>query len=109
MEGDKPSASAGWIDVHAHYLPPVYYDALRDAGVTELDGGVPIPQWNVDDSLGMMDRCHTATQNLSLSSPSVQFVRGIAAVRLARAVKRSASRLCEGASRTVRPVRNLAP
>jgi 6-methylsalicylate decarboxylase len=86
MEADKPSASDGWIDVHAHYLPPIYYDALRDAGVTELDGGVPTPRWHVDDSLGMMDRCHTATQILSLSSPSVQFVRGSAAVRLARAV-----------------------
>ncbi len=86
MEGDKPSASDGWIDVHAHYLPPVYYEALRDARVTKLDGGIPIPRWNAEDSLGMMDRCHTATQILSLSSPSVQFVRGNAAVRLARAV-----------------------
>jgi hypothetical protein len=65
MEGDKPSARDGWIDVHAHYLPPVYLDALRDAGVTKLDGGIPIPRWNPEDSLGMMDRCHTATQILS--------------------------------------------
>ena len=86
MEGDKLSAGDGWIDVHAHYLPPVYCDALRDAGVTELDGGIPIPRWSVEDSLGMMERCHTATQILSVSSPSVQFVRGTAAVRLARAV-----------------------
>jgi 6-methylsalicylate decarboxylase len=86
MEGDKPSASDSWIDVHAHYLPTVYYDALRDAGVTKLDGGIPIPRWTIEESLGMMDRCHTATQILSLSSPSVQFVRGPAVARLARAV-----------------------
>jgi 6-methylsalicylate decarboxylase len=86
MEGDNPSDSGGWVDVHAHYLPPVYYDALRDAGVTELDGGIPIPRWNIEDSLRMMDRHHTAIQILSLSSPSVQFIRGIAATRLARAV-----------------------
>lgn len=87
MEGDKPSTNnGGWIDVHAHYLPPIYYDALQDAGVTDLDGGIPIPRWNIEDSLNMMDRHHTTTQILSLSSPSVQFVRGIAAVRLARAV-----------------------
>ncbi len=82
MEGDKPSTNnGGWIDVHAHYLPPIYYDALQDAGVTDLDGGIPIPRWNIEDSLNMMDRHHTTTQILSLSSPSVQFVRGIAAVR----------------------------
>ena len=86
MAGDKPPANEGWIDVHAHYLPPVYYDALRDAGVTELDGGMPIPRWSLENSLEMMDRCRTATQILSLSSPSVQFVRGAAAIRLARAV-----------------------
>jgi 6-methylsalicylate decarboxylase len=86
MEPNNPSAGDGWVDVHAHYLPSTYYEALRDAGVTKLDGGVPIPRWNVEDSLGMMDRCHIATQILSVSSPSVQFVRGAAAVRLARAV-----------------------
>jgi predicted TIM-barrel fold metal-dependent hydrolase len=76
----------GMIDVHAHYLPPAYSDALREAGVTALDGGIPVPQWRVEDSLAMMDRLGVATQLLSVSSPSVQFVRGPAAVRLARAV-----------------------
>jgi 6-methylsalicylate decarboxylase len=74
------------VDVHAHYLPPAYYDALRDAGVTALDGGIPVPKWRVEDSLAMMDRHDIATQMLSVSSPSVNFIAGDKAARLARAV-----------------------
>jgi 6-methylsalicylate decarboxylase len=82
----EPHSSGGKIDVHAHYLPPAYYDALREAGITELDGGIPVPRWRIEDSLSMMDRLDIATQLLSVSSPSVQFVHGDAAVKLARAV-----------------------
>ena len=32
------------IDVHAHFLPPVYQEALRDAGLKTLDGGIPVPE-----------------------------------------------------------------
>jgi 6-methylsalicylate decarboxylase len=74
------------VDVHAHYLPPAYYDALRAAGVTELDGGIRVPRWRVEDSLAMMDRHGIATQMLSVSSPSVNFIAGDQAARLARAV-----------------------
>src|SRR6202034_3433032 len=74
------------IDVHAHYLPPVYFDALREAGITELDGGIPVPHWRIEDSLAMMERLGIATQILSVSSPSVQFAAAEKAVRLARAV-----------------------
>jgi predicted TIM-barrel fold metal-dependent hydrolase len=74
------------IDCHAHYLPPAYYDALRDAGLTLLDGGMPVPQWRVEDSLALMDRHDIATQMLSVSSPSVNFAGADKAVRLARAV-----------------------
>jgi predicted TIM-barrel fold metal-dependent hydrolase len=76
----------GRVDVHAHYLPPAYRDALREAGMTELDGGIPVPDWSVDAALAMMDRHDIATQMLSVSSPSVHFVEGEPARRLARAV-----------------------
>ncbi len=78
--------SSGRIDVHAHFLPPVYYDALREAGLRELDGGIPVPSWKVEDSLAMMDRQGIATQMLSISSPSIHFVSDDKAYRLARAV-----------------------
>jgi 6-methylsalicylate decarboxylase len=74
------------VDVHAHYLPPAYYDALRDAGLTLLDGGMPVPAWSVESAVAMMDRRDIATQMLSVSSPSVNFIDGNNAVRLARAV-----------------------
>ena len=74
------------VDVHAHYLPPAYYAALRAAGIAELDGGIPVPKWRIEDSLAMMDRQGIATQILSLSSPSVHIVGADQAARLARAV-----------------------
>jgi len=80
------SPRRGRIDVHAHYLPPAYYDALRQAGLTELDGGISVPSWTVEAALAMMERFNIATQILSVSSPSVHFVAGDKAVRLARAV-----------------------
>jgi 6-methylsalicylate decarboxylase len=80
------SAVEGRIDVHAHYLPPVYRDALREAGVAELDGGIPVPDWSPEAALTLMERFGIATQLLSVSSPSVHFLDGAAAGRLARAV-----------------------
>jgi predicted TIM-barrel fold metal-dependent hydrolase len=74
------------IDVHAHYLPPAYYDALREAGLTLLDGGMPVPRWRVEDSLALMAHHDIATQMLSVSSPSVNFIGVDKASRLARAV-----------------------
>ena len=47
--------SQGTIDVHAHFLPPVYVDALKVAGLTTLDGGIPVPQWSQERALGLMD------------------------------------------------------
>jgi 6-methylsalicylate decarboxylase len=80
------SGPRGRIDVHAHFLPPAYRDALLAAGLRELDGGIPVPSWSVEAALGMMDRFGIATQILSVSSPSIHFVEGDAARRLARAV-----------------------
>lgn len=74
------------VDVHAHYLPPSYYTALREAGITTLDGGIPVPKWRVEDSLAMMDRQGIATQMLSVSSPSVYPFGADKAAHLARAV-----------------------
>jgi len=43
------------IDVHAHFLPPVYRQALADAGLKTLDGGMPVPDWSPERALGIMD------------------------------------------------------
>ena len=74
---------AFYIDVHSHILPDFYLDALRDAGINDIDGW-PIPSWSVRSALEAMDDHKVATQVLSLSSPGVHFLKGDEAVELAR-------------------------
>jgi predicted TIM-barrel fold metal-dependent hydrolase len=76
MQGEIMHAaeSCGRIDVHAHFLPEIYRDALARAGLSTLDGGMPIPAWSRDAALEMMDRQDIATAMLSLSSPSTHFL-----------------------------------
>lgn len=62
------------IDVHAHFLPPCYAEALAKAGMTTLDGGFPVPAWSGEAALEMMDRQGIETAMISLSSPSTHFL-----------------------------------
>ena len=64
----------GRIDVHAHFLPDVYAEALTKAGLTTLDGGFPVPRWSAEAAIGVMDRQDIATAIVSLSSPSAHFL-----------------------------------
>lgn len=72
------------IDVHAHYLPPSYRDALLAAGHDQPDGFPQVPAWSVEEHLEAMDRLGIATALLSISSPGVYFGDGAAARDLAR-------------------------
>src|ERR1700677_1818815 len=63
----------GRVDVHAHFLPEVYVQALDRAGLKTLDGGFPVPQWSAEAAIEMMDRQGIATAMMSLSSPSAHF------------------------------------
>ncbi len=73
METPKHCA-CGRIDVHAHFIPPCYADALAAHGMTTLDGGFPVPAWSEDAALAAMDRLDIATAMISLSSPSTHFL-----------------------------------
>jgi predicted TIM-barrel fold metal-dependent hydrolase len=64
----------GRIDVHAHFLPQCYTDALAARGITKLDGGMPIPAWSADAALKTMDKFEIETAIISLSSPSTHFL-----------------------------------
>jgi predicted TIM-barrel fold metal-dependent hydrolase len=64
----------GRIDVHAHFLPEVYAQALARADLKTLDGGFPVPAWSAAAALEMMDRQQIATAMVSLSSPSAHFL-----------------------------------
>jgi predicted TIM-barrel fold metal-dependent hydrolase len=74
-KGDGGGGCAcGRIDVHAHFLPDVYAQALASAGLTTLDGGFPVPKWSAAAAIEMMDRQEIATAMVSLSSPSAHFL-----------------------------------
>jgi predicted TIM-barrel fold metal-dependent hydrolase len=60
------------IDVHHHILPSVYTSALAKIGITSA-GGVPLPNWNAQKSLDVMDRNGIATAITSISAPGIYF------------------------------------
>jgi predicted TIM-barrel fold metal-dependent hydrolase len=74
------------VDVHMHYLPACYREALDRAGLMRLDGGMPVPAWSEDLALQTMDRIGIETALLSVSSPSIRFVAGETERRLCRDV-----------------------
>jgi predicted TIM-barrel fold metal-dependent hydrolase len=73
----------GLIDIHAHFLTKRYLDAMRAAGITDVDG-FPLPDWSEDGALALMDQWGIQTQILSISAPGIDFVSGEAARTLAR-------------------------
>jgi 6-methylsalicylate decarboxylase len=79
-----------FIDVHSHFLPAFYVDALARAGMTDVDGW-PIPQWSGQTAIEVMDRHGIAAQILSVSSPGVTFLEGLQAVDLAYALNEYAA------------------
>lgn len=82
------------IDVHAHFLPPVYRDALAKAGLKTLDGGIPVPDWSPERALAIMDEIGVAGAVLSVSSPHVSFLPHGEAAALCRQVNDYAADLC---------------
>jgi predicted TIM-barrel fold metal-dependent hydrolase len=81
------------VDVHAHFLPAHYADALRAAGHDRPDGMPAIPHWDAEAALKTMDTLGVETAMLSVSSPGVHFGDDGAARFLARQVNESAAAL----------------
>jgi predicted TIM-barrel fold metal-dependent hydrolase len=80
------------IDIHAHYLPDFYRNALRDAGHAQPDGFPEIPTWSAHEHVAAMDRLGIATSLLSISSPGVHLADESRARDLARAVNEDGRR-----------------
>ena len=59
------------VDVHAHFLPPFYRDALLNHGYAQPDGMPGIPSWSPEAHLTYMDANGIAKSILSISSPGV--------------------------------------
>jgi predicted TIM-barrel fold metal-dependent hydrolase len=87
------SMSSTRIDVHAHFLPSFYRDALIEAGLSQPDGMPAIPQWSEQMALSTMDRLGIETALLSISSPGVHFGDDAKARSLARRVNEEGARL----------------
>ncbi len=81
------------IDVHTHYLPDYYREALVAAGITRPDGMPKIPEWSEASALAAMDRLEIAIAMLSISSPGVHFGDDQAARQLSRRLNETAARL----------------
>jgi 6-methylsalicylate decarboxylase len=75
------------VDVHAHYLPADYRQALLDEGHDQPDGFPVLPEWSAEAHLAMMDRVGIETSLLSVSTPGVTF--GADPVEWARRVNQS--------------------
>lgn len=80
------------IDVHHHILPPEYISALADLGITS-GGGRPLPAWDVQGSLELMDRYAIATAITSISEPGIYFGDRLFARELARRCNEYAAQL----------------
>jgi len=83
---------AGKLDVHAHYLPEPYRQALERSGHSHPDGMPQIPEWSAEGHVALMDRLGIATSLLSVSTPGVHFADDTSATALAREVNEAGRR-----------------
>jgi 6-methylsalicylate decarboxylase len=81
-----PVISPRAVDVHAHFLPRSYREALHRAGIKHPDGFPFVPEWSAVSALGLMDHVGIEAALLSISSPALSFVEPTERAELARTV-----------------------
>lgn len=74
------------VDLHAHYLPQAYLEALRINCQGADPDGFPTPDWQLERHVEMMNHLGIAFSLLSLSSPHINFGDREATRLLARQV-----------------------
>ncbi len=77
------------IDTHHHIVPPAYSNWLAEKGVTA--GGLPIPKWNSNEALRVMDQLGVASSICSVSTPGVHLGDDREAREMARVVNEYAA------------------
>lgn len=82
------------IDMHVHYLPQAYREALLKCSEVNPDG-FPIPMWSPEMHLESMKHLGISTSMLAISSPHINFGDTIAAKILARKVNEDGAQLVE--------------
>ncbi|TWU73163.1 hypothetical protein ED733_003287 [Metarhizium rileyi] len=86
------------IDVHAHFLPDFYAEALREAGhIPGPDGMSAIPSWDPATHLRFMQEQNITKAYLSISSPGVYLT--VPSKNATRNAKKLASQVNEYVSR----------
>ncbi|MCJ1345274.1 hypothetical protein MMC31_003480 [Peltigera leucophlebia] len=78
------------IDVHHHYIPPVYAELTKDIYDPV---GWPVPEWKPEGSKAILDRHSIKTAILSLTAPGTSLLKGKAAAQLAREVNEYGAKL----------------
>ena len=84
-------AQPGLIDVHHHFIPDAYREALDRTG-SPPDGIARVPDWSEDEAIRFLDATGIETAYLSISSPGV-LLEGSDATDLARRVNDTAAEL----------------
>jgi 6-methylsalicylate decarboxylase len=82
------------IDVHHHFVPPVYRAAMSRHGLHRV-AGAELPEWSADASLSVMNPNAIQTALLSISAPGVYFGNLQEACTLARECNEYAARVCD--------------
>jgi 6-methylsalicylate decarboxylase len=83
------------IDVHHHFVPQIYKDALIALGSACPEPGYqpPIANWTVERSLDQMDEAGIATAMISVTTPGIHFGDDAAAQNLARQCNDAGARM----------------
>src|SRR6185312_16138723 len=84
-------AQSGLVDVHHHFIPDAYREALDRTG-NPPDGIARVPDWSEDEAIRFLDATGIETAYLSISSPGV-LVEGSDVTDLARRVNDTAAEL----------------
>lgn len=64
------------IDLHSHFVPDFYRDALLDAGIDRPDGMPRIPEWSEQAHLDFHATCNVKKSILSITSPGTHLTPG---------------------------------
>jgi hypothetical protein len=90
-----PPPTCRRIDIHAHFLPDTYRDALQQAGLAQPDGIAGLPEWDTNTAISRMDNLDFATAILSISCPDVHLGDSDQADTLARTVTQAGARIVD--------------
>lgn len=64
------------IDLHSHYLPSFYREALYAAGIDHPDGMPGVPQWSEEAHLDLHKELNVKKSILTVSSPGTHLIPG---------------------------------